>query len=212
MEPAHEAEEMGLLQEAQKTGRPQKGQTTEDMVVQLAEDNDWGYDRIVGELKKLGRVVSPSYVRDMLKKNGFPPSPQRKGMSWKTFIQSHMDATWATDFFTEEVWTKAGLTTFYVLFFVHLKTRQIKIVGCTQHPNTEWMRQQARNFCMVVNDPPGKIRFLIHDRDVSFLPLDGVLKAEGIKVVKTPPAAAQCNAFAERFVRGSQGTLGQSRP
>jgi hypothetical protein len=39
----------------------------------------------------------------------------------------------------------------YVLFFVHLKTRQIRIAGCTPHPDADWMRQQARNFCMTVN-------------------------------------------------------------
>jgi putative transposase len=105
-----------------RTGRPPKEDATEALVVKLAEDNAWGYVRITGELAKLGHLASPSYVRDVLKKHGLPPSPHRKGMSWKTFIQSHLDVTWATDFFTEEVWTQAGLITFYVLFFVHLKT------------------------------------------------------------------------------------------
>ena len=191
----------------EKTGRPPKEKAIEALVVKLAEDNAWGYVRIAGELAKLGHVASPSYVRDVLKRNGLPTVPHRSGMSWKTFIQSHLEVTWATDFFTEEVWTKAGLTTIYVLFFVHLKTRQIRFAGCTPHPDTEWMRQQARNFCMTVNEPPGKVRFLIHDRDSSFLPLDGVLKAEGIRIVKTPPSSPQCNAFAERIVRECRETL-----
>ena len=190
-----------------KTGRPPKEDATEALVVRLAEDNAWGYVRITGELAKLGHIASPSYVRDVLKKHGLPPSPQRSGMSWKAFIESHLDVTWATDFFTEEVWTPAGLTTFYVLFFVHLKTRQIRIAGCTPHPDADWMRQQARNFCMTVNEPPGKVRFLVHDRDASFLALDGVLKSDGIRIVKTPPASPQCNAFAERFVRECRETL-----
>jgi len=159
-----------------KSGRPPKEDATAALVVKLAEDNDWGYVRIAGELAKLGHEVSPSYVRDVLKQNGLPPSPHRKGMSWKTFIQSHMDVTWATDFFTEEVWTKAGLTTFYVLFFVHLKTRQVRIAGSTQSPNAEWMSQQARNFSMTMNEPHGRVRYLIHDRDASFQPFDSVLK------------------------------------
>lgn len=190
-----------------KIGRPSKEDATAALIVKLAEDNAWGYVRIVGELEKLGHAVSPSHVRDVLKRNGLPPSPHRKGMSWKDFIQSHMDVTWATDFFTEEVWTSAGLTTFYVLFFIHLQTRRVRIAGCTPYPNGQWMRQQARNFCMTVNEPLGKVRFLIHDRDASFLPFDDVLKSDGIRIVKTPPGAPQCNAFAERFVRECCETL-----
>ena len=190
-----------------RTGRPSKAGATEVLVVKLAEDNAWGYVRIAGELAKLGHVASPSYVRDVLKRHGLPPSPHRKGVSWKDFIQAHLDVTWATDFFTEEVWTHAGLVTVYVLFFIHLKTRHVRIAGCTPNPDTEWMRQRARNFCMTTNEPPGMVRFLIHDRDASFLALDDVLKSEGIGIVKTPPASPQCNAFAERFVRECRETL-----
>jgi hypothetical protein len=69
------------------------------------------------------------------------------------------------------------------------------------------MRQQARNLCMMENEPPGNIRFVIHDRDASFLPFDDMLKSDGIEVIKTPPATPQCNAFAERFVRECRETL-----
>ena len=62
-------------------------------------------------MKKLGHKASPSYVRDILKKHGLPPAPHRKGLSWKQFIQAHMDTTWAADFFTEEVWMWGGLVT-----------------------------------------------------------------------------------------------------
>jgi len=136
--------------------------------------------------------------------SGSVPSPNQEP---RTKNEQHLDVTWATNFFTEEVWTQTGLTTFYVLFFVHLKTRQVRIADCTPNPNADWMRQQARNFCMTVNEPPGKVRFLIHDRDASFLALDGVLRADGIRIVKTPPGTPQCNAFAERFVRECRETL-----
>jgi putative transposase len=199
-----------------KQGRPPKGQNTESLVVKLAEDNSWGYLRIAGELKKLGHKVSESYVRDMLRKHGFRTSPYRRHLSWKTFIQAHMDASWATDFFTEEVWTGAGLVTFYVLFFIHLKTRRISIAGCTPNPNACWMQQQARNLCMNFNDPlaiagqawhVSKPRYFIHDRDSSFLPFDFILESEDIEVIKTPPRTPKCNAFAERFVREARETL-----
>ncbi len=191
-----------------KPGRPPKGKQTEELVVRLAEDNGtWGYTRIAGELRKLGHKVSPSCVRDILKEHGIPPCPQRKGMSWKQFIQSHMDLTWATDLFTEEVWTLSGLVTCYVLFFIHLGTRRVFIAGCTPHPESVWMSQQARNFCMIVDDSGEKCRYLIHDRDTVFLPFDTVLATEDLRIVKTPPRTPLCNAFAERHVRECRETL-----
>ena len=69
----------------------------------MAHENAWGYVRIAGELRKRGHEVSPSYVRDLMKKHGLPPSPNRKGLSWKQFIQAHLEATWAADFFTEGI-------------------------------------------------------------------------------------------------------------
>jgi putative transposase len=85
-------------------GRPRKSPEAEALVVNLAEENSaWGYTRIAGELKKLGHIVSPSLVRDVLRRHGLPTAPNRKGATWKQFIQSHLDVTWAADFFAEEV-------------------------------------------------------------------------------------------------------------
>ena len=131
-----------------RRGRPPKSEETDELVIRLAEENAWGYKRISGEMKKLGHHVSPGTIKNIFKKHGFPPSPERKGLSWRKFIQSHMDVTWAADFFTEEVWTLGGLVTFYVLFFIHLKTRRVYIAGCTPNPNSAWTSQQARNFSM----------------------------------------------------------------
>jgi putative transposase len=50
-----------------------------------------------------------------------------------------------TDFFTAEVLTLRGLMTYYVLFFIHLESRQGDIAGITIHPNEPWMKQMARN-------------------------------------------------------------------
>lgn len=193
----------------QKTtkGRPATAADTASLIVKLARENTWGYDRIAGEMTKLGHIVSPSTIRNILKKHGLPTSPNRKGMDWKTFISSHLDVTWATDFFTEEVWTTRGLTTFYVLFFIHHKTRRIRIAGCTQNPNTAWVSQQARNFLITANPLDTKIKYLIHDNDASFPGLDKIFNSEGVEIVKTPPQSPNCNAFAERFVREARETL-----
>jgi len=191
-----------------KAGRPSKSTETEALIVRFAEENNsWGYKRISGELKKLGHQACPSYVRDVLRRHGLPPVPRRKGLSWKQFLQSHLEVTWATDFFTEEVWTSGGLVTFYVLFFLHLGSRRVWIAGCTPQPYGTWMRQQARNFSMVVEDWVLPCRYLLHDRDTSFLALDGVLKSNDWRILKTPPHSPLCNAYAERHVREIRETL-----
>ena len=190
-----------------RPGRPSKAKVTEELALRMAEENAWGYVRIAGELKKLGHQISPSCVRDLLKKHGLPPCPQRKGLSWKQFIQSHLDVTWAADFFTEEVWTCSGLVTYYALFFIHLGTRRVHFAGCTPQPDARWMQQQARNFSLVIAENTGQPSYLIHDRDSAFRPLDEVLRSTGIKVIKTPPQSPMCNAYAERFVRETRETL-----
>src|ERR1039458_4628543 len=90
-----------------RRGRPPKADDTEVLIVRLAgENNSWGYKRISGELKKLGHKACPSHMRDVLRRHGLPSAPHSKGLSWKQFLQPHLEVTWATDFFTEEDWTQ----------------------------------------------------------------------------------------------------------
>ncbi len=120
-------------------GRSRKSEDIEKLTIRLGEENSsWGYWRIAEELKKLGHVVSKSHVRDVLKRHGIPPAPNRRGLSWKQFIESHMDVIRASDFFTEEVWSLGGLVTYYVLFYIHLGTRRVRIAGCTPNPDATW--------------------------------------------------------------------------
>jgi len=196
--------------QAKAPGRPRKSQDTKALIVRLAEENDeWGYKRISGELKKLGHQAGPSYVREVLRRHGLPPVPNRKGPSWKQFLQAHLDVTWATDFFTEEVWTLGGLVTYYVLFFLHLGTRRVWLAGCTPQPQATWVAQQSRNFSMVVEDWQLPCRYLVHDRDASFAALDGILKTDALHILKTPPHSPLCNSYAERHVREIRETLDQ---
>ncbi len=191
-----------------KPGRPRKAHDTEALIVRLAqENNSWGYKRICGELRKLGHQACPSHVRDVLRRQGLPPVPNRKGPSWKQFLQAHLEVTWASDFFTEEVWTLGGLVTFYVLFFIHLSTRRVWLAGCTPQAHAAWMAQQARNFSMVGEDWKLPCGYLVHDGDTSFAALDEVLKSDTLSICKTPPHSPLCNAHAERHVREVRETL-----
>jgi hypothetical protein len=69
--------------------------------------------------------------------------------TWKEFIRSHRTVLAGTDFFTVEVLTLRGLVTFYVLFFIRLESRRVKVAGITSHPNETWMMQVARNVTCV---------------------------------------------------------------
>src|SRR5204863_9678696 len=82
----------------------------------------------------------------ILRRHGMVPAPERREeTTWKEFIRTHLDVLAATDFFTAEVWTCAGLITYYVLIFIRLQTRQVYLAGITPHPTDAWMRQVARN-------------------------------------------------------------------
>src|SRR5918999_767975 len=137
-------------QQRKALGRPKISQELEQLVVRLAQENrSWGYDRIVGALAHLGYTISDQTVGNILKRHGLPPAPERKTTTtWKEFIRTHMDVLVATDFFTAEVWTLGGLVTYYVLFFMHLGSRQVHVAGMTPHPDQIWMMQIARNVTM----------------------------------------------------------------
>ncbi len=185
-------------------GRPRIDRETEDLIVRLAKENrSWGDDRIAGALAVLGNEVSDQTVGNVLKRHGLPPAPARsKETTWKEFIRSHMDVLAATDFFTAEVWTKGGLVTYYVLFFMHLATRKVHVAGFTPYPDEEWMTQMARNVTMVDVGFLSSHRYLIHDRDGKFCPaFVDTVESVGVKSVKLPARSPNLNCFAERWVR-----------
>ena len=147
--------------------------------------------------------MSDQTVGTILKRHGIPPAPERrKTVTWKEFIRSHMDVLAATDFFTTEVWTKSGLVTYYVLFFMQVATRRVHIAGVTPYPNESWMTQVARNVTMADVGFLSDSRYVIHDRDGKFCPaFDHTVEAAGVKPVKLPARSPNLNCYAERWVR-----------
>jgi transposase InsO family protein len=184
-------------------GRPLIVAETEELVVRLARDNPaWGYDRIAGAVRNLGHRISDQTVGNILLRNGLGASPERqRNTTWASFIRQHRDVLWATDFFTTEIWTRWGLTTYYVLFFIHVRSRRIMLGGMSQNPTEGWMKQTARNVTGWEGELAGA-RYLIHDRDAKYTQsFDQILKATGTAIVRLPPQSPNLNAFAERFVK-----------
>jgi transposase InsO family protein len=181
-----------------KGGRPPTGRILRELVLRLARENPtWGYQRIAGELLKLGFRISPSTVRRLIASAGLGPAPRRAAVSWPAFLRRQAASLLACDFFTVETVTLRRL---YVLFFIELGSRRVHFAGCTANPSAAWVVQQARNLSFT--GLLERTRFLIHDRDSKFtVCFDEVFRSEGIRVIRTPVQAPQANAFAERFVR-----------
>jgi len=59
-------------------GRPPLPPATIELIVRMARENPrWGYQRIQGELRKLGIAVSATSVRTVLRAHRLPPAPRR---------------------------------------------------------------------------------------------------------------------------------------
>jgi putative transposase len=181
-----------------RPGRPGTDATTREHVLRLARENPrWGYQRIAGELTKLGVSVSPSTVRRLLARAELGPAPRRSGPSWREFLRAQAASVVACDFFCVET---ALLRRYYVLFFIELQTRRVHLAGVTANPDGRWVTQQARNLSL--SGALDAVKFLIRDRDSKFVAgFDEVFRTDSVKVIQTPLRSPQANAYAERFVR-----------
>lgn len=184
---------------ANRPGRPPLGEETVELICRLAQENPrWGYLRIVGEMRKLGAVVSASAVRGVLRRHGLGPAPRRSGPSWSDFIRAQAKSILATDFF--HVDTVFGQR-FYGLFVIEVDTRVVHILGVTTNPNGLWMTQMARNLVFDLHDSARRVRFFVRDRDAKFTKaFDDVMRTEGIATIRTPVRAPRANAYAERWI------------
>jgi putative transposase len=173
-------------------------------VVRLARENDWGIERIEGELKKLGYIISHETVGNILQRHNIPPAPERESSpSWRHLMMHYKDQLLACDFFTVET---LFLQTTYVFVFIEIGSRRVHFVGCTAYPTGVWVEQQARQIMWELFDRGTNIRFLIRDNDKKFTEVfDTVFRSEGVNVISTPVRAPNANAFMERWIRSVRG-------
>ena len=173
----------------------------EQLVCRLAHENEWGYGRIQGELKKLDIEISKTSVANILRRNSLPPSPEREGPSWREFLSRHEAVFLCADMFQKEVWTFRGLITAYVFFVIHLQTRKVILARATFSPTHHWLKQQVRHVLWECEDQDIKPRFFLRDNDMLYPEeMDAILKSSGVDTVKTPFQAPNAHAHAERYV------------
>jgi putative transposase len=190
----------------QRTGRPGVMAEIRRLVGRMATDNpNWGYTRIQGALKNVGHRVARSTIASILKAEGIPPGRERP-TAWRTFLRAHWPALVAADFFTTEVWTVRGLVTYYTLFVIELESRRVQVVGSTRHPDEAFVLQAMRHLTSGGEAFLRQGRMLICDRDSAWSrAVLEFLGREGIRIIRTPVRAPNCNAYAERFVRSIKG-------
>jgi putative transposase len=183
----------------QRPGRPPTAADVRELILRLARENPaWGYRRIQGELVGLGIKLAASTVWSILREAGIEPAPKRLETSWADFLRQQAASILECDFFTVDT---LFLKRFYVLFFIELATRRVRLAGITTNPDRRWVTQQGRNLLMQLGDDGVRPRFLVRDRDRKFTrEFDEVFRSEGIRVIKAPVRAPQARAHAERWV------------
>jgi hypothetical protein len=148
-------------------GRPPVPSQVQTVIVQLATENPrWGYQRIRGELLRLGFRVSASSIARVLRANGLQPAPRRAATptTWRSFLRRQAASILACDFLTVDT---VFLQRLYVLFFIQLHNRRVHLAGVTANPAGAWFVQQARNLAAVLDEQATAVRFLLRDRDAS---------------------------------------------
>ena len=204
--------------------RPQSGHggrrvvdpATVALVIKISQEQSWGNDawgrrRIAGELAAEGIILSPSTVRRILRRHGIPPAPDR-GLADPApgLTATTGDSTLAIDFTTVPVGPEGAAHPWHILAGIHIPTRTAVILGVTDHPDTAWMAQVARNLTMADVGPVAALGVtrIRMDHDAKFtLEFRSRLSAAGLTIERTAIRCPWQNGHIERWFRTVKTSL-----
>jgi putative transposase len=108
------------------------------------ENHGWGYQRVQGELLKLGHRVSVSTIRRVLTAQKNPPTLGRQtDTTWRQFLHTQAATMLGADSF--HVDCVITLRRLYCLLVFELGSGCLHILGITAHPDGPWTTRQIRN-------------------------------------------------------------------
>jgi putative transposase len=191
-----------------RAGRPPVDDAVAALIEHMAQENhSWGYQRIQGELLKLGHRGGASTIRRVLKRLRIPPAPiQDTDTTWRQFLRAQASMMLACDFF--HVDCAVTLQRIYGFFVLEVGSRSVHLLGTTTNPDGTWTTQQFRNLAMDLGERVTQFA-VPHPR--SSRSIRSIVRCCpgrcGLRVVRIPPRCPRANNFAERFVRTLRAEL-----
>jgi putative transposase len=169
-----------------RRGRPKTPENLCRLILKMAKENDWGYTRIMGELKKMGiKPPSRNTVKKILMSAKLDPGPPRGEGTWDDFFKRHASSLWQCDFFSRRIVTPTGLRQAFVLAFIHVQSRRVVLSPSTFKPTGEWVKEQAKTFVDMARSQGLKVAKICRDRDSTFSKtFDKAIKTKRVAAVK----------------------------
>jgi putative transposase len=167
-----------------RLGCPPVDDTVASLFRRMARENRrWGYQRIQGELLKVGHRVGASTIRRVLQRLRISPAPVWcTDTTWRQFLRTPTMTMLACGFF--HVDCVVTLQRVSVLFVLEFGSRSVHLLGATTNSDDRWTTQQVRNLVMDLGDRITQFWFLVRDRAGQFTAsFDAVLADVGIRVV-----------------------------
>lgn len=182
-----------------KVGRPRKSILIEKFVLRACRENPtWGDRTIANNASRVHGKISDTTVWRIRQQHAIPSSKERRISNWKFF--KDCGKVWGMDFFEKDVFTKYGILSYYVLIFVHWKSRELIIGGTTLNPNEEWVTKRIHD--LDYDDRFKDAKYIVRDNDKIFSKcVDGTFKKIDLEVVKTAIRAPKMNSHTERCVQ-----------